>query len=335
MLSIHRVIPLVLLPVLAATGGNAGAEEACRAVSADWILGRDLAAAVPALADLPPDLPVSYAPVPGLQRVFHPDELRRLAAAHHLEDPHLQTNICFVWPLVPLSRDAIRMAMQKTLAGRNPVLEILDENRAEVPDGELIFPLSGLSAASDKPVIWKGYVAYAASRRFNTWASVRIRIHETHLVANGLLHHGDRMNPRQWRAENYEGPLTRDQYFADAAQVAGLVARRDIANGSVLLNGMFEVAKDVERGDLVSVLVESGSARIETQGIAELAGRRGDIIPVRNPRSGVQYKARIEDQSKVLVVPGGAAGLVVDEKNGAPAPMSHAPSPSSARENKL
>ncbi len=318
-----RLFPLPLLLALAAASRIVLADEACQTIAGDWITGSDLARVVPALGGLPPDLPVSYAPVPGLQRIFHPDELRRLATAHGLEDPHWKTNLCFVWPLAPLSRDAIRTAMEKTLEGRNPLLEILNESQVGAPAGELIFPLSGLSAVSDKPVVWKGYVAYASHRRFNIWVSVRIRIRETRMLANGPLHYGERITAAQCRAQNYEGPLTRGLSYAAADQVAGLVARRDIADGSVLLDGMFESAKDVERGDLVTVLVENGNARIETQGVAERAGRRGEVIVVRNPRSGVKYKARIEDPAKVLVVPGGAAGLVVDGETAAPAPALH------------
>lgn len=317
-----RLLPLLALAVVDA-GLSAAAEQACQPVASDLILGRDLAFAVPALADLPSDLPVSYAPVPGLQRVFHPDELRRLALAHHLEDPQWKTNLCFVWALAPLSREAIRAAMEKTLAGRNPDLEIIEASHAEVPGGALVFPLSGLSAVSDKPVIWKGYVAYASSRHFNTWASVRIRVHERRLVANGALHRGDRVAIGQCRPEIYDGPLTRAEPYTDAGQIAGLVALREVSDGSVLLDGMFEKPKEVERGDLVTVLVQNGNARVETQGVAEFAGRRGEIIVVRNPHSGVKYKARIEDQSKVLVVPGGEAGLVVDKQ--APFPSLHNP----------
>jgi flagella basal body P-ring formation protein FlgA len=277
---------------------------------------------VPALEGLPPALSVSYAPVPGLQRVFRPDELRRLALAHNLPAPRSTANICFGWPLSPLPREAVRAAMEKTLSGRSPVIEIVDASQAEVPAGELVFPLSGLSAVSDKPVIWKGYVTYAPGRRFNTWASVRIRVHESRLVASGALHHGDRLTVSQCRLESYEGPLTREQFYDDPAKAIGLIARRDIAAGTLLLAEMLEVAKDVERGDLVTVIVESGAARIETQGVAELAGRHGEIIPVRNPRSGLKYKARIEEPGRVTVIPGGPTGLVVlDEKN--PAPQAH------------
>ena len=311
-----------LLLVLVLSGRAAGAAPACETIASEWISGRDVARLVPALAELPPDLPISYAPVPGLQRVFHPDELRRLALAHNLPDPRSTGNICFGWLLTPLTHNAVRAAIENTLTGRSPVIEILDASQAEVPAGELVFPLSGLSAVSDKPVIWKGYVAYAPGRRFNTWASVRIRVHESRLVASGALRHGERIAASECRLESYEGPLTREQWYADPAQAIGLVARRDIADGALLLAEMFEVAKDVERGDLVTVIVESGAARIETQGVAELAGRRGDIIPVRNPRSGLKYKARIEEPDKVKVIPGGASGLVVlDEKN--PVPQLH------------
>ena len=39
---------------------------ACHPITADWIYGRDLVAAAPSFAGLPPELAVSHSPVPGL-----------------------------------------------------------------------------------------------------------------------------------------------------------------------------------------------------------------------------------------------------------------------------
>jgi flagella basal body P-ring formation protein FlgA len=286
----------------------------CQPVSSERIYGRDLAAAVPALAGLPPDLEASFAPVPGLTRVFHPAELRRLAEAHHLADPGLLNNVCFAWPLFPVSSDNIRAAIEKTLGRRNPQVEIVEQSRAPAPAGELVFPLAGLSAVSDKPVIWKGYVAYAGTRRFAVWVGARVTIRETHLVSSVPIRVGEPAASSQPRTELYEGPLTREKIFTELAQLAGMIARRDIPAGVTLGEDMFETAKEVERGDLVTVVIETGAARIQTQGIAGQAGRRGEIIAVRNPKTGRPYRARIEEKGTVLVVPGGASGLVAGEE---------------------
>jgi flagella basal body P-ring formation protein FlgA len=292
------------------SAGSSKAAIPCFAPSGDWITGADLAAAIPALAALPPTLKVSYAPVPGLERVFHPDELRRLALANGLPDPKSAANVCSAWPLAPLTPEKLVAAMEKALAGRSPQIELLGRNLAPAPAGEVVFPLAGLSAYSENAVIWKGYVLYAGTRRFETWASVRVRVKETHLMAHGAIHAGDRLSPGQWRPETYAGPPLRDEILSDGASVEGLVARREFADGAPLLAGFFEMPKAVERGDTVTVLADVGAARIEAPGVALAAGRCGEVIAVRNPRSNRTFRARIASAGHVEVLPGASAGLV-------------------------
>jgi flagella basal body P-ring formation protein FlgA len=82
----------------------------------------------------------------------------------------------------------------------------------------------------------------------------------------------------------------------------------------VLLASRLEKPREVERGDTVDVLAESGGARVKTQGVAEQGGHQGSIISVRNVRSGRLFRARIESKETVIVVPGGPFGLVPEEK---------------------
>jgi flagella basal body P-ring formation protein FlgA len=303
---------LYLISALCATFWAGGSQAAipCFAPSGDSITGSDLAAAVPALAALPANLKVSYAPVPGLERVFHPDELRRLALANGLPDPKLTANVCSAWPLAPLTPEKLVGAMEKALAGRSPQIELVGRNLAAAPAGEIVFPLGGLSGYSENAVVWKGYVLYAGTRRFETWVSVRVRVKEIHLMAQGAIHVGDRLSPGQWRAETYVGPPSRDEVLSDGASVEGLVARRDFADGAPLLAGFFEMPKAVERGDTVTVLVDVGAARIEAPGVALGTGRCGEVIAVRNPRSNRTFRARIASPGHVEVLPGASAGLV-------------------------
>lgn len=283
----------------------------CFAPGGDYITAGDLAAVLPVLGGLPAGLKVSYAPIPGLARVFHPDELRRLALAHGLPDPAARSteNVCSAWPLAKLAPDTLKGAMEKSLAGREPQIELLAQDKAEAPPGEVIFPLSGLSAYSENAVVWKGYVRYSETRRFETWVRVRVHIKETHLRAQGPIHAGERLEPGRWRSESYSGPPLRETILSDATQVTGLIARRDFADGAALLALFFELPKAVERGDAVTVVAGVGAARIEAPGEALSAGICGDVILIRNPSSNRTFKARITSAGRVEVLPGTTAGL--------------------------
>jgi flagella basal body P-ring formation protein FlgA len=306
-------LSLAWLSLAALLSGEPG--TGCRPIETDIIYGRDLAA-IPAFAAIPPDVQVGHASVPGLQRVFTPPELRRLAREYGLAPRGLLSNVCFVWPVEPLSPAAIEQAIEKTLAGRDPQIEVVSWSLTSAPRGELVFPLTGLAVSSDKPSVWRGYVVYGEAKHFGIWANVRISIGETHLILNSLLRAGEEPDGTQVRLEAYRGPLPREQAFTNVAQLKNVVARHDLQPGITLLESMFEAPLDIRGGELVEVSVENGAARIDTQGIAKQTGRRGDIISVANPKTGRAYRARVTGKGSVTVIPGGSVGLVGEEDKG-------------------
>jgi flagella basal body P-ring formation protein FlgA len=302
------MIPLLLLAAVLPAGS-------CRTINSDRIYARDLAAALPLFASLPPDLAIGYSPAPGWQRTFHAAELQRLANTNHLPGT-VSRDVCFAWSLaVPEPADIVA-AMKKSLAGRDVRIEVVDRSRQSAPLGDLVFPLAGASVRSSAPVLWRGYVAYSGNRRFTVWASVLITVKETHVVASNSLHPDEPILENDIRAVPYEGQLPAEGTLTDVKAALGMIPRRPIAAGDQLVANMLEPAKDVVRGDTVEVLVNGGGALIKTAGIAEESGNRGATIVVRNITSGRKFRARVEDKDKVSVVPGVANGLIAkDEKS--------------------
>ncbi len=286
---------------------------ACHVVKSDWIYGRDLAVAVPALSAIAPDVQIGLSPLPGQQRVFRIADLKRIALANHLT-AEISEDACFAWTLAVPDKKKMQAAMAKSLANRNPSIEIVEGSLLPAPEGEMVFPLSGLSMGSDKPSVWRGYIRYTETRRLEIWARVLVKVKEPHVAAVADLHAGDSLEKGQIKLENYEGPVRREKYLIDLAQAEGLILRRPVTAGTALTEEMLEAPRDVNRGDIVSAIVQTGAARIEVQGVAESDGRKGQIISVRNPRSGQSFHARIEDKGTVVVVPGGQFGLVVEAK---------------------
>jgi flagella basal body P-ring formation protein FlgA len=298
----------MILPVLLAMALTA---PACHAVQSDRIYGRDLANAAPLFKNLSSDLQVGLAPVPGQQRIFRASELRRIALEHNIEG-EVPESVCFSWPMSVPSREAMRAAMEKTLVNRNASIEIVDESTNPAPPGEISFPLAGLSGSSNGPVVWRGSVNYAGNHNFLIWARVRVAVKEQHVVAAELLHPGEEIRREQVRLEDYEGPLTRDNYCTSLKEVLGFLPQNSISADTTLKASLLRERKDVERGDLVAVVVQSERTRLEAQGIAEDGGRRGSVITVRNAKSGRKFRARIEDKDKVLVLATSSAGLAVE-----------------------
>lgn len=284
----------------------------CHTIDKDRIYGRDLAIAEPAFAALPANLEIGLAPVPGQQRTFRSEELASIARSQHIEGI-VTRPVCFAWELKAPERADLLAAMNETLADRNATVEIVEQSNAPLPHGKLSFPLSGLSGTSDAPVMWRGSVTYGSGRTLLTWARVRITVRERHVAASELLHPGDEIRADQLKLVDYQGPLTREHYFTSVAAVAGMTPRTTINPELALLDSMVRQRKQVERGDLVEVTVQTERTRIEAQAVAEESGGRGSLITVRNAKSGRRFRAKVQEKGKVLVVPEGPTGLATDE----------------------
>ena len=68
------------------------------------------------------------------------------------------------------------VAVGESLGVPQARIDILAMSNTPVPEGRLVFPRSGVAAATNTgpstPVTWRGYVSYNSSRRFEIWARV-------------------------------------------------------------------------------------------------------------------------------------------------------------------
>jgi len=285
----------------------------CHPIQGEKIHGRDLSAWVPGFGALSPDDDFGYAPSPGQQRTFRLSELRRIAIVNHIDTPPKE-DVCFSWVTSVPGRDSILAAIQKTLSNRNATIELIEQTLIPAPEGEIVFPLAGLSAVSEEPVVWHGFVQYANQKRFAIWARVQIKVNEKRVKTIENLVPGEPIDAGQVRIETYRGPLTRDAAPSDINSVIGMVPRSNIPENTFPTDSLLTTPQDVQRGDQVQVIVQTAGARIEATGIAEAGGKRGSVIVVRNAKSGRTFRARIADKGQVLVLPSGSMGLVAEEK---------------------
>jgi flagella basal body P-ring formation protein FlgA len=87
----------------------------------------------------------------------------------------------------------------------------------------------------------------------------------------------------------------------DIADVAGLVARRDIAAGEPLTQAVLDVPLAVRAGDDVTVTVVAGTVQVTTTARASSSGHTGETIRVV-PEGGKALRARITRPGAVEVV---------------------------------
>jgi flagella basal body P-ring formation protein FlgA len=277
---------------------------ACQTLAADEILGKDLAAAVPAFGALPPDLPLATMPPPGSRHTFHTPELLSIAKRYSisLDAP---PEVCFEWPLHPLDRDRALESMRQSLGNPEAHIEIAELILTPVPPGPLDFPRDrlGTPARPDlrDPVLWRGDVVYGSNHRFAIWARVRILAPCNTFLATENLKAGIALKDGQIRMSSGQCFPAATRPTLTLGQVVGMSLRRPVASGTEIVPDLLVPPKDINRGDPVSVQVFSGAAHLEFVGKAESAGSVGELIAVRNPISNRVFLARVDGKGKAVV----------------------------------
>jgi flagella basal body P-ring formation protein FlgA len=168
------------------------------------------------------------------------------------------------------------------------------------------FPISGLLASTltgpDTPVTWRGDVLYQGSRKFSIWARVKVSATMTRVVATQLVLPGQTVAPGQVRIETYDDFPLRNDIARNLEEVVGRMSRRPLREGLPVFRSDLIEPFQVQRGDLVDVTAIAGAAQLHTSAISEAQGRQGEMITLKNARSGKTFRARIEGKDKALVL---------------------------------
>ena len=279
----------------------------CQPVTGNRILGRDLALADPRFAALPSSITVGYAPSPGVKRTFAAAELARLAAVNgiRLNDP---VDVCFELPMIQVSEDDAVAAMRRSLPTQAG-LKIIEHSTGEVPAGQLEFPIGGLEPANPATPdrqLWRGYVKYAETRKVAWWAQVQITVRFTAVVVKTDLTANAVINPASLGTEERTGSLPRERFAAHIEEVSGRILKRPLKAGEPVPLAFLGDAPAVRRGDAVKVDVQSGTAHLQLDAVAESSANEGDMVELRNPASGKTFRARLNSGSRaVVIVPAG------------------------------
>jgi flagella basal body P-ring formation protein FlgA len=282
------MMPLAALTLVSCLAVRPGSEE---------IFAGDIASAIPGFTMPDPGIPVALAPAPGVKRVFHAAELRRMAGRFGWSGA-TDDDICVERPVSPPDPARLLAAMRKALPDAD--IAIVDYGRQPLPDGDLEFEASGLRA-SMADSLWIGYVRYAKTRRFGVWVRVKVLVPVTRVVAVVDLMPGHAIAPEEVQVETRRDSLPTLHALDSAEAVIGRWPYTTIHAGTAIRAAMLEAPKDVMRGDTVTVDVFNGSAHLELQAVAEGSGAVGETIPVLNPDSRKRFPARVEGKGKVSV----------------------------------
>ena len=81
--------------------------------------------------------------------------------------------------------------------------------------------------------------------------------------------------------------------FTNPDDLIGMVAKRSIRHDAVITARMVKPKRLVKRGDMVTIIAESNGIKIRTMGKALMDGSHGQIIQVKNKRSGRELSAEV------------------------------------------
>jgi flagella basal body P-ring formation protein FlgA len=293
---------LLLFNMTASMTAQSGA---CEVIANDRIFAEDLTKALPVFGKMPGDVVVAYSPAPGTRRVFQSSELRRVGAPYGVTVPP-DAEACFEWRLQTITDDVVRAAIRESLQSPDAHVDVLAISRNQAPAGKVSFPLSGLLASTlsgpDTPVTWRGDVLYHGSRKFSVWARVKVSATMTRVVATQLIMPGQTVAAGQVRIETYDDFPLRNDIARNLEDVVGRMSRRALRIGLPVFRADLIEPFQVQRGDLVDVTAISGTAQLRMPAVSEAQGRQGDIITLKNARSGKTFRARIEGKDKALVL---------------------------------
>ena len=87
----------------------------------------------------------------------------------------------------------------------------------------------------------------------------------------------------------------------DASKVVGLIAKHSVKADTCLKEWMVEKSPIVDRGDMVTILAESGDLRVTVPGRILERGYLGELIRVQNAMSKKEIYAKVVNNATVVV----------------------------------
>ena len=93
----------------------------------------------------------------------------------------------------------------------------------------------------------------------------------------------------------------RSGVFQEQQELIGMVLKRPLAEGSVITPRAVMPKRLVRRGEPVIIMAESSGMTVRVQGLALMDGHNGQMIQVRNTRSGRKLMAEVIASSTVRV----------------------------------
>ena len=197
----------------------------------------------------------------------------------------------------------IKSQMPRRIVKFNAEIRNLPES-VEVPSGPVQIEIEPLSRRKIKGnIILKMVIQGGQNWRKKLIASAKITTYENVLVAGHNYSRHDRLDNRSLRIECRETTGLTQTLIQSASKLDGLRMKRPVSKGSILTENMVEPIPLVNRGDIVTLIIESQNMYVTALGKALKDGGMDNTISVKNLDSKKQLKGKVIGPNKVLIQP--------------------------------
>lgn len=253
-------------------------------------------------------------PDPGTRRWITEAEIREwgLSPSKRLAAP----GVCLERQLRPLQSEdvmrEIRLQLHKDHA-RAQLVGITSVRPLLVPEGQLRLPPSGfrLLSATDGfcSFLWRGSVEFDSNRLTAITVLGRYQAETVDFVTKRSLQPGDVLTASDYERITKPGCTNGERAESTSLEgsLDGSIARRTIAQGSVIEASLLKAPQVVEEGGAVRVMASAGGVVVGIDAVAEKPGRRGESVFVRNRESGKRIRVLLTGKGEGRAIVAGAA----------------------------
>jgi|GEM_PF-5174831 len=253
---------------------------------------------------------LARAPHPGEQRSFSDEYLRSLFNTNQTGGQwHIPNTITVERGAEKIGKDKLKKLFKEAVIRHTK----LPESMIEVPkinlNKDLVVPSGQHSirlsfAAGEKfrgRATAKVDIAVNKKRYRQYYISGDVKIYGTTVIVSKKVERGKRITMEDLRLENTVVSEAPPRMITEVADAVGMEAVTELKPGSMLTESMLKAPIIVNRGDLVTIVLEMPNLRVETKGIAKQRGARKQVIKVLNINSKKIVYGQIANDNEVHV----------------------------------
>ncbi len=240
-------------------------------------------------------------------RNLYEADIRKLVPEQHRRDIVIDGAFCVVrWKKQTLDQNRVYKAAREYISQSYPDADSLKIEMGELP--QMDTPPDGYSIRVEFPdgIRKMGNVRMVGTILHDSTELSRF----TFPVYIGVFREGYRLTAIKRRGEGfYKGDFVRvdlniaeeGNAITDSLELHTRIASRYIPAGTILTRSNTSPIPDIHRGDRVTVLVNSGTIRLETVAIAKDTSYLGESILCEDPSTGRRYLAMTSGKRQAII----------------------------------